>query len=339
MSIKPLFFVAWLFSQIDLHQCPAADLADAVSHLEKWKGHIVSIRVRSQMTSVGETSQALRLSNVKKSVAESDWVWEDSGRFLDSMVASHDGKRSANDFQASDGKKFYATRFPSENPGSEYPANVLINAYQPGMMTSSKLDLMVMALYGQGGKSLAERLSAVPEATTTPEGLLEMDGLPLGYEGFRLVLDPSHGYLPQMLDYVDRSSGVYRHTVDEFREVETGFWFPWKGTDILNDVDVQKWEVTQVDLNTELPATLFKPKMGDETYVNDKITGKEYWYAGKPPARLVAAAKAAARPNRDLRVNDNPAIAQPERFGNWSLWLVVLGGILVSGGVWVKRRA
>ena len=59
---------------------------------------------------------------------------------------------------------------------------------------------------------------------------------------------------------------------------------------------------------------------------------------GKPPAHLLAAKAAAANPGPPPQ-NDNPVTGRPEGRGNWSLWLVLLGVMLVAGSVWVRRRA
>ena len=169
---------------------------------------------------------------------------------------------------------------------------------------------------------------------------MEIDGHSIDStaEGFQVWLDPQHGYLPRLAENPGQGGGVSRYRVDEFREVEPGFWFPWKGSLLINGTMLTRWEVSQVDLNTELPDSLFVPLMGDATYVVNIITGKQYWHAGKPPAHLVAAKAAAANPG-PLPVNSNPLKAEPEQQGNWSLWLVLLGLALVCGSVWLRCRA
>ena len=106
----------------------------------------------------------------------------------------------------------------------------------------------------------------------------------------------------------------------------------------MNGNMLTNWEVTQVDLNTELPDSLFVPVMGDETYVVNTITGKQYWHGGKPPDHLLAAKAAAANPGLPL-ASANPLTGIPEQPANWSLWLWLLGLVLLSAGVWVRRRA
>ncbi|RLS51990.1 MAG: hypothetical protein DWH91_17715, partial [Planctomycetota bacterium] len=187
---------------------------------------------------------------------------------------------------------------------------------------------------------LGTRISGVAAAETTASGLLRVDGalLASSTDLCFVDLDPAHGYLPVRIESKLKGSQMSYFQVDEFREVQPGFWFPWKGSMNINGNVLSHWEVKHVDLNTELPDSLFVPPMGDETYVINTITGKDYWHAGKPPAHLLAAKAAAANPGSPAP-NINPLTGAPEQSANWSLWLVLLGLILVSGGIWVRRRA
>ncbi|RLS51989.1 MAG: hypothetical protein DWH91_17710 [Planctomycetota bacterium] len=322
-------------------EAEAADLSAAKSALQLWQNQIVSIRVQSQETAEAKTHAAFDGTDIQTSLGELDWVWEDTGRFVDSTVSYNDGIRNGKSLRVANSKQLYICDYPFRDAVCSIASQVTIHENSLRFSEAGLFGPPLWVLWDNRERTwLGTRLEKVTESSTTGEGLIKIDGVQVSVsaENCFVFLDPAHGYLPIRVESKLTNAQMSRFTVDEFREVQPGFWFPWKGSLNIGGFALSQWEVKSVDLNTELPDSLFVPPMGPETYVINTITGKEYWHAGKPPAHLLAAKAAAANPGSPAP-NINPLTGSPEQSANWSLWLVLLGLILVSGGIWVRRRA
>jgi hypothetical protein len=319
----------------------AADLREAVSQLEEWQKRVICIRVLSRVTSDAATNAVIAESKAKTAVSELDFVWDDSGRFRDADTLWHDGVVRGRGFRSADRQHYYACGFPpAKDAADEFPTQVSIqeNSIQHTSMKSTKQPFWV--LWDDGTRTwLADRLRNVSTADTTAQGLLQIDGALVGMlPGYVVWLDPKHGYLPSSARY-EYGTSYTQYQIDEFQEVEPGFWFPRKGTiDLVveNKRHFQSWEITKVELNPELPDSFFVPPMNRGTYIVNAITGQQY---RNYPGAAHAAAASTVVPVGSLPANSSPLTAQPERSTNWSLWLTVVGVLLVALAVWLRRRA
>lgn len=321
--------------------CQAASLEEAITQLKNWHKRIITIRVQYRRSAFADTSAIVREFGLKSTVGEVDWIWEDTGRFRDSTTSYNDGHVAVRDIRIADFKQYYHLGAPADNQGSEYPARVTIYENSLARTSAGGVDPALQYLWNNKTRTwLGDRLPDVTESSETDDGLLKIDGSRLAKLICTIYLDPRHGYLPVKSEMPEPNGTVTRYTVEEFRELEPGFWFPWKGSNMYEEVSLMTWEMTRVDLNTELPNSLFVPPMGNETYVHNTLTGKQYWHGGKPPARVLAAKAAALKAAAAAPVagNPNPLTGVPDRPGNWSMWLVVVGIVCVSGGVWIRRR-
>lgn len=311
----------------------AADLNNATEQLRSWQKKIVSIRVRSRVSSIAASDAMLREANVKTSLGVKDWIWEDSGRYRSEKICYNDDKLAIREMDLADFKRTYHMGYPADDAGREIPATVTIRENVHSRGGNGLIDPPLWILWD--GTWLGERLIKVAASETNADGLLQFDGTAIGADKCVVMLDPQHGFLPK------RAQNDYcLFSVEEFREIEPGFWFPWKGTLTINDNILQSWELTQVDLNAELPASLFVPLMGDETYISDILTGKQYWHGGKPPASLLAKKMALENSERELvKTSQISMTGEPERPVSWSIWFMLIGVACVLGGIWARRRA
>ncbi len=314
----------------------AASLDEAVVALRVWREALVSMRVQSRISSVAETNALLAESGARTGHSEFDWIWEDSGRFRD--VGWNDDRLVSRSLRMADVMRYYACGFSAAGIQSGSPSRVAIHENSPKVASMKLLKQPFWALWDDGSRSwLADRIRNVSQARVTDDGLLEIAGDEIGMEGYAVRLDPRHGYLPCAAEYATTLFSEYR--VEEFREVQPGFWFPWRGSILSfaeNKQMLQRWDVTSVEINVEQPSSLFAPPLADGTYVINSITGKQYWHGGKAPAH---SGTAAALQPESAPANPYPLAAVPEQARNWSLWLVLAGILSVALGVWVRRRS
>uniref|UniRef100_A0A7C4LJI8 Uncharacterized protein n=1 Tax=Schlesneria paludicola TaxID=360056 RepID=A0A7C4LJI8_9PLAN len=315
----------------------APSLAEAQAHLDQWQKTFVSIRIHSRRTSRAESNVATAEANHKVSVSELDFVWEDSGRFRDASQLWHDGRPGSYSFRSADSRYYYPCVFAAGS-ASEYPAVVSILPRTSEFTSLRALNQPFWVLWDDDTRTwLGDRLRNVAAAEVTTEGLLEIDGDAVNLKEHTVRLDPRHGYLPKSAKH--RSTGILRYHVEEFQEVQPGFWFPKRGTilTVVSKGDLwQTWEVVKVELNPELPDSLFVPSMNAETRILDSITGKKYFAGGKRrPGQAAAATQRSGAPP----TNPNPLTSRPERPTNWSLWFTMAGVACLALAVWFRRRA
>jgi hypothetical protein len=321
---------------VDALPCNADELSDAVAALRSWQNRIVSIRVRTRITSEAATDVMLREAGIRTAVGVKDWVWEDSGRYRYERLSYNDGRLVSRQLSLADYKRAYQLSYPAEDPARETPARLLINENVRNRkgIKNGVIEEPLWILWA--GNWLGERIASVASAELDSDGLLAFDGAAIGEDECTVRLDPRHGYLPRIA-----TRQALRFQVDEFFEVEPGFWFPQNGSlaiSIPNGDILHRWDVSQVDLNADLPESLFVPPRGGETYIVDQLTGRQYWQACKPPANLLAQ-KAATSTNSTQHSSHPAAIAAtPPSTRNWSLWLSALGAMFIALGIWLGRR-
>ncbi len=72
----------------------------------------------------------------------------------------------------------------------------------------------------------------------------------------------------------------YGQEVEEFRKLDEGIWFPWKGNRWQNygpPEEIIRWAVDEVALNEPIDIKLFEPPEPDHgTFVIDKLTGQVF---------------------------------------------------------------
>jgi len=337
MEIVNVRFVLGAILVLFLVECrvDATDLDEAKQRLTEWEQKIVSIRVVSQINSKPETNTLVKEAGYEFAGADHDWVWEDTGRFRDQSTSWNSSGISTRSLRMADYKRYYVLGYSAKNKERDSPITAGINENNIRVTSSKLIRQPFQGLWDDTSRTwLGSRIQNVQEARVTKEGFLEIDGASIGMEGYIVRLDPKHGYLPQSIE----NKGGFLYQVDDFQEVEPGFWFPKKGTRLSTVPGyhmLQKWEIKKVELNPVFPDSLFVPPLADGTRVINAITGKQYWHGGKRPKNLEQSAN--SKDQKSLPVNPNPLTASPEQPANWSLWLVLLGVISIAFAVWMRR--
>jgi len=308
-------------------------LQQAKDTLKDWTQKFATMRVRSLREATADSNALVREAGITHSITKSDWIWEDSGRFRDNDVLLYDGDVRLRSMRSANLSKYYTTSF--QHGEDEFPARVGIQPRSDHLTSLSLRKQPFWFLWDSHSRTwLGQRIQSVHNAELTTDGLLEIRGDDIGSDGFVVRLDPKHSYLPVSGEYEETNDHQYR--VEDFFEVESGFWFPQRGSIQMNvegDRLFSSWEITSVELNQEYPAELFVPPMGDGTRVINAITGKQYWHGGKAPAPKESS-QAQPKPRTS---NPDPASATPETPFDWSWWLVGFGVVCVGLAIWIRR--
>ena len=291
MQCRCLPWLVFSYMLITAAQCPAADLDEAIEHLKRWQKKIVSIRVQSRETTLCDSNSQFRshFPGVKERVQHHDWAWEFIGN------SQLEGYAQSEEMQVHDGVPIYRNLiithpseiitvfYPREAPLSETPVKVEIaSGFKFLGGNSPPMSLVISGPWWLGDR-LARKIES-DHVSVTNTGLLQVDLQLVEFSPSTLFLDPQHGYLPCRVNgrsFSELPDDIPHQTVDEFREIEPGFWFPWKGRNFSGNAEdssdsTHTWEVTQVDLNTELPLDMFQVPMGVGTHVDNSISGNEY---------------------------------------------------------------
>jgi hypothetical protein len=330
-------FVTWLTATATSVNCSAAESAsldEAIRQLAHWRAQFVSLRIKARRASDPATNASTRESGVQMAHTEIDWVWDDTGRFREEKVTWNDGQIVSRHLALADVARRYAFAFAAKDRKSPIPVSSTIYP-RTSAATGTGFALPLYVLWDESvGTWLSDRLTSVSESEIMDDGRLQVVLPVAGYERYETVLDPSHGYLPTS-GQVAPNRMCFQ--VDEFAEVQSGFWFPRRGTSAAREDHLQTWEISSVEINTEFPDSLFVPPLGPETYVHNTITGQQYWHGGKPPAHLAEAAAKAARPTAPPP-NQSPLTATADQPWAWTPWLVAVGVVCLALGVWLRRR-
>ena len=254
-------------------ECSPIDLNEAIQQLQSWQAKIQTIRVISQTTTIGPSFTPDRKPGDSNGVQQSDWIWDRSGRSRDAARMLIGGRVQSRTYRIANRLELIDITYPKGSAWNDTPTEVLI---QPKTGNSAVGDFYWLRPIWFHNMWLGDQLAELQKSgkvnvTVTEDGLLMIRQI---YES--LVLDPNHGYLPRQ---------IYGVIVNEYREIEPGFWFPWKGEynhvyddkEFVKSADVHlQWEIKQVDLNTELPDALFEFPVGNGTHVVNSITKERY---------------------------------------------------------------
>ena len=294
-------------------------LESALAALQSWQRRLSSVRIKARRSSTAQSSPSLTRAGVKSAIIDHDWGWDDTGRFYDKAVLRHDGKFISRSLRMADLMEYFDCEFQKDALGGDFPVRVSIHENTLEFTGHSDRDIPLWGLWDNAARTwLGKRIENVTTARVTDDGLLEIPGDEIGLESFHVRLDPEHGYLPISAEHTD---GISKYRVEKFLEAEPNFWFPLRGTILSrgSDEDVlESWEIQEVELNAELPDSLLRPPIGDETEVlNFQMS----------------------TPSRHSPHGQRPEQVEQEERNQWGLWLLLIALLYVTLGLWFTARS
>ncbi len=324
MWYRSLFWVM-LVLLLSGREVDAADLAEAKQRLLEWEQKIFSLRVRSQSRSEAKTNTGIAEAGLKFAGTDYDWTWEDTGRLRDQSTGWNDSGITSRSLRMRDYDYSYQFVFQANDKELKSPTSLTVRENSILPTTQNHIQPSFRGLWNDAERTwIGERIKAVQDATLTKDGLLEIDGTPLGLKGQVVRLDPEHGYLPRSIE----SKGGYLYQVDEFQEVEPGFWFPKTGTFQSTSSDYQvlrKWEIKKVELNIVFPDSLFKPPLSDKTQIFYDFVDEKKWLEHNRPVKIQENAGPLKTPFQPLAI--------------WPLWLFLVGILIILLlSIWKRQR-
>ncbi len=334
------------------------DLAEITRALNDWRASFVNIRLVWELRNPEET-KARKPHLASRSptddvfrYARQHWAWADHGLYRFETEMFDEGQARSRECDIWNGPKAVAARAHYERrPGAPEMLESLVlrglGASQPGSFNN------VMPLEGLFFPASVKWLGQmVAESQTELEGFEDVGGercariAPAKLEGGRLWLDLRHNCLVRrynLPDIPNRRNGS-DFTVREFRRLDSGVWFPSRGTlrySSMAPKEMVDWTVTQVAVNHAFDERTFEPPapvIG--TAVRDARTRQSYRF-GERPDRVARVAKMAEQAQEAIPAGSTapPAAIPGSRVVWWSLGLLVVSGVLLTMGAWLWRKS
>ncbi len=296
--------------------------AEVADSLRQWRDSFVNIRVRFVSNLHYDEGGQNPFSS---SSIHSEWVWTEERQFHEESTVYWDEHVHSRELAGTNGKVFFLAEFGGPDDVASNIPNVL-TLYDAKGAEPGRQGAVVVPLDGlwipQGCRWLGNEVGALSIASGEE---MHVDGVPCRRalyplaDGLKrvLALDPTHGFLPKEVTFMNQSDsgGRYRFVVHEFRRVEPGIWFPWRG-ELWGAIHRQEWEVEEVELNASfLPSYFDPPPSGAGTRVFDGVQRRSYVVDGASPHI------APRRPDDGSRRVG--IAATPGHVGAWA-WMAVL---------------
>lgn len=327
-------------------------LQSIAQHLADWRSKFVNIRVRSVQRATNESGGEL----------VEDWLWMDGGTCRHESKSRLHGKILYAAIHGSNGKQIFYASYEGTDGDTPLATNATISVADPSRRYNLVWYTPLMVLWEPSTRTwLDERLRKPNRSDWNPSVYFELraaDGaatrlISSNYSGEQRVtddvieLDPEHGYLPREVTFGSSLGPSTSYRVTEFREVQPGFWFPWKGTLSDSTRGQHAWHIESVELNQDWPAVLFEPPIGPGTNVTDTIAGKSYVHGGAAGKQEFL--QRIQRFHAENGIDDStpaaargtPLSARRSRLGLTSWWMIGLGSLgctCISLSVWLRRR-
>ena len=341
-----------------------ATLADIAQALQDWKRSWVTLRVKFERRNPAMAKRRMELDDsapLDKFFFRQEWFWQDDDmrRHDERYCAGGDwGGLMEIGFNSRKSLKFDAYYDYGNSDKPEHLARLQIVAWNPqgaGARTSvaweffpTRAGVPLHALYNAGqeewlGDTLAKGKGVL-------EGFDDLDGVACPRVKLGLThiwFDPRHGLLPCRTAPVSRKqlgNDKDEWTANEFRQMETGAWFPASGTEwfvLDRPAEVESWIVTEVAPNETFDPKIFdppKPVVG--TRVENHATG-QFYTAEDEESRRRAAEQTIARAAENIpKPSGNPVQANLPTWGRfgWPALMAVGAVILLAVGVRLARR-
>lgn len=262
-----------------------------LSGIGEWREKVASMHLAWRSHSADDVRSVLGhgVSDavLKSYYNEGEFYWEDTGAMRLETRSHQAGKTSVDSWGWSplDGEQFKAQYTVAD--GVEFLERLTI---QRMVSSVAKSTVAVVPLHGwykaPTGQWLDELVSLpTPRALEPGSSLLKVQ---LG--GSEMLLDSSRNFLVTRISSEAAGGGTWTFTADEFQRVEPGLWMPLAGTTHIQypqSSSVAHWRVTAVEINREIPSSLFLPPPPQEgTVVEDQIRGEVTRHGISDSARM-----------------------------------------------------
>jgi hypothetical protein len=244
-------------------------LAEAKQALRDWRNAFVNVRIRFTIEFLNIAPE----EDFETATSRVEWTWTEDLYCFEDRVMVYDGIAKTRETAGVDANQWYFSMVEISPEGEEF-LEFLTLGDSRGRSTVGRTGMVVTPLMElwQVQPRCAWLPDVIDELDFTYEGPVEIDGMEcVEYSYFqgegaetmrhRVVLDPSHDYLPRrvVLEQVrDPSNNPWNHVVTEFLQTEAGTWFPARGT--FECVDgANRWTVDEVVLNSAFDAEYFSP--------------------------------------------------------------------------------
>ena len=274
-----------------------------------------------------------------------EWAWNDGGRFRHHSKAIRDGKMESRMLFLDDAERSYRVHYSYGESTENHPKEVAIG---PSHVGSEGIVMPLFGLwYNRRSQWLGELLDAglgkhqgyeIVDGVNCPK--LDVERAP----GIivTVVLDPRHEYLPVI---ARTGKKIWQQKVNTFRELKPGVWFPDSGQ-FLTEIDgapysKETWRITKVDLNRNIPVSLFRPKIPKGTAVIDSLKGERYRQGMPRRKSSPRQISQEAKENNPIADKESGISAVPRPFF-WRRWgatvLLLLSISFLGIATWLWRR-
>lgn len=281
-----------------------------------------------------------------------EWVWCKDGRWRIQNISHLRERLVENEVQIDNGKLFYKAKYATAVTSQDYPYSLEISEaknspysvspYSMGYATNVPLEGQWLHFRKEW---LGEHLDAhgpnVWDKEQVGESLLPR--IHLKDEGWSpvFVLDPKFGYQPRIIRH--KSEDIFQENrVEEFQELEPGFWFPKSGTYRVESEkypelnELRRWKVTEAAINLAFNRSDFEILPAEGTEVQDRIASRKFTFGPNMPEGTMENGL-----NRDVMkwVEDGMPGRHPDfrekvkRAATKKRWTVILLSLLLLIGV------
>lgn len=338
MKIKLLPIVLLLVPCASLSAGEKPPDADAIiSRLAEWANRIDNLRMVWTVDFLDLDGKPLQGKSWIGNRFKYDWIWCRDGRWRLRTIVFFDEDFRGYEVAIDNGDIGYSANYRSPHDPLSRPISLTLgqsrlNGERPGSRHS------VVPLEGPWSvfeqNWLGDRLNAeAADLTwgTEKVGDTELPTVAIADEAWSPVylLDPDHDYQPR----VTRKGTIFaeENRVEEFREIEPGFWFPVRGSNRHESDEyaemnhIERWSVETVEINCDYKKSDFEILPVHGTHVEDHFAQKSFTYGpGMPPDTLPSGLNKKFMAWRETGYKGPNPLLPPRAVSPWKRWTPIL---------------
>ncbi len=242
-------------------------LEEAKQSLREWRNAFVNVHIRYTTTFLTINPDA----DYDTATSISNWTWTEDLYCLEDNLYLTDGAPIRRSTAGTGETEWFHAHYEISSEGEEFMES-LTTGDSRGRSSAGRTGMIILPLLElwQVNPRCAWLPDVIDELGLTYEGTVEIEGSECVEYSYllgenpnqsrhRLALDPAHGYLPKRVIFEqpgNPSHNPWRFLVTEFRETDTGTWFPAQGTRSTGSSE-KTWTVDEVELNLAYDASDF----------------------------------------------------------------------------------